>query len=76
MHGVKTMQNRRKLIKDMSIKSWSWIGANDIASQGNWVWVNGERARSSDLIWSNGEPDGGTNHDSVQMYGRNNGKNP
>ena len=62
MYGVKTLQNRRRLIKNLSINvEYFWIGASDIASEGNWIWVNGERASSSELIWRSGQPnnDGG-----------------
>ena len=34
-----------------------WAGANDIQSEGNWVWINGERANSSELMWINGYPE-------------------
>ena len=36
--------------------TYYWAGANDIASEGNWVWINGERANSSELIWLNSFP--------------------
>ena len=62
VHGVKTRENRKTLIQNLSIgNTHFWIGVNDIASEGNWVWVNGERASSSELIWYSGEPDGGRN---------------
>ena len=57
MHGVRTLENRKKLIQNLSINNiLFWIGANDIASEGNWVWMNGERASSSELIWVSGQP--------------------
>ena len=57
MHGVRTLENRKKLIQNLSINNiWFWIGASDIASEGNWVWMNGERASSSELIWESGQP--------------------
>ena len=58
MHRVKTLENRKELIQNLRISNIDfWIGANDIASEGNWVWVDGERASSSELIWKNGQPD-------------------
>ena len=70
VHGVKTLENRRKLIQRLSISNWVWIGANDIASEGNWIWVNGERAKSSELIWASGEPDDLTGDDDcADVYG-------
>ena len=58
VHGVKTLENRKKLIRILSTnKSYYWIGANDIESEGNWVWINGERASSSELIWRSRQPD-------------------
>ena len=37
VHGVKTLENRRKLIQNLSSNYHYWIGASDIASEGNWV---------------------------------------
>ena len=57
MHGVRTLENRKKLIQNLSMNNiYFWIGANDIVSEGNWVWLNGERASSSELIWISGQP--------------------
>ena len=69
VHGVKTLENRRKLIRILSIyRSYYWIGANDIRSEGNWVWINGERASSSELSWGNRQPDNvGGNEDCLLM---------
>ena len=60
VYGVKTLENRKKVIRMLSINrsaNFYWAGANDIASEGNWVWINGERASSSELIWINGFPE-------------------
>ena len=68
MHGVKTLENRKRLIQKLSINhDYIWIGASDIVSEGNWIWVNGERASSSELIWNAGQPDG--NQDCLGMRG-------
>ena len=57
MHGVRKLENRKKLIQNLSINNiLFWIGASDIASEGNWVWLNGESASSSELIWASGQP--------------------
>ena len=55
MHGLKSRDNREKLIKNMSINQYVWIGANDIASEDNWMWVNGERASNYELKWRYGQ---------------------
>ena len=70
VHGVKTRENRKTLIQNLSIgNTHFWIGVNDIASEGNWVWVNGERASSSELIWGSGQPNGGRNENCVVVHG-------
>ena len=70
VHGVKTRENRKTLIQNLSIGNiYFWIGVNDIASEGNWVWVNGERASSSELIWESGQPDAGRNENCVAVHG-------
>ena len=52
VYGVQSLENRKKLIQKFSMNSiYFWIGASDIASEGKWVWVNGENASSSQLIW-------------------------
>ena len=67
VHGVKTRENRKTLIQNLSMNDDFWIGVNDIASEGNWVWVNGERASSSELIWGSREPGGGRNQNCVAV---------
>ena len=71
VHGVKTRENRKTLIQNLSIGNINfWIGVNDIASEGNWLWVNGKRASSSELIWRSGEPNGGRNENCVFVSGQ------
>ena len=68
--GVQSLENRKKLIQNLLTNDHYWIGANDIASEGNWVWVNGEDASSSQLIWIDGEPNNAAgNQDCVVMRG-------
>ena len=55
MHGMKNRDHRIKLIENMSMSYYFWIGANDIASERNWMWVNGERATYSALNWKTGQ---------------------
>ena len=71
MHGVKTLENRKKLIQLLPTNDfYVWIGASDIASEGNWTWINGERASSSELIWLSGEPNNnGGDEDCVVVTG-------
>ena len=70
VHGVKTRENRKTLIQNLSIGNiYFWIGVNDIASEGDWVWMNGERASSSELIWGSGDPNGGRNANCVHVNG-------
>ena len=56
VHGVKTLENRKRLIENLSINNEFWIGATDVTPQGNWMWVNGEPAISSELIWGYNQP--------------------
>ena len=70
VYGVKTLENRKKLIRNLSINStYFWIGVNDIGSEGNWIWINGERANSSEIIWRRGEPNNSGNEDCVEVDG-------
>ena len=69
VHGVKTRENRKTLIQNLSMSNNFWIGVNDIASEGNWVWVNGERASSSELIWDSGQPNGNRSANCVVVNG-------
>ena len=58
VYGVKTLENRKKLVQKLAInEDFVWIGANDFASEGDWIWVNGEHANSSELIWNENQPD-------------------
>ena len=63
VHGVKLLENRKKLIQNLVIDNRFWIGANDIFSEDNWRWVNGQVASRSELIWIPGQPN---NHGNEQ----------
>ena len=57
VHGVKTLENRKKLIQKLSInQDYVWVGGSDVASEGTWVWLNGKLAGNSELIWDSGQP--------------------
>lgn len=45
----------------------TWMGGNDIAVDGSWVWANGE-TWGKYTAWSSGEPNGGANEQCLVMY--------
>ena len=70
VHGVKTLKNRKTLIRILTInEDYFWVGANDVASEGSWIWVNGEAASSSELNWDSGEPGGGRSQNYLVLAG-------
>ena len=69
VYGVQSMENRKTLIRILPINYLFWIGLNDIASEGNWIWVNGERANSSEIIWSQPPDNYAGNEDCVVLHG-------
>jgi len=43
-----------------------WLGLNDIAQEGTWVWHSGEPVTYTN--WNSGEPNDANNEDAVEMY--------
>ena len=69
VYGVKTLANRKKLIRNLPITNYFWIGLNErIANEQNWIWSNGEVARNSDLNWHREFPKNSNNFDCVGLY--------
>jgi len=50
--------------------STSWVGYNDIGSEGSWTWVGGS---STYTLWCGGEPNGGTNENCAYVSTNSNG---
>ena len=49
-----------------------WIGLNDKATEGRWVWINGERARvPAAVMWIAGYPDSNGNEDCGEILAEN-----
>jgi len=44
--------------RGLSVNGWAmWIGLSDIESDGNYVWMNGDQASSTDeTLWGPGQP--------------------
>ena len=70
VYGVRSVENRKKVINNLQISSLFWIGLNDIASEGRWIWVNGEPANSSKINWTKPPDNYGGNEDCVVLHGR------
>ena len=53
------------MLQVLSIQNlYVWIGLNDKATEGNWVWVNGERAVvPAAVLWLGGQPDNAGGHE-------------
>lgn len=56
---------KQRFIKGMSASQELWIGLNDLAQEGNYVWIN--HAKPIYLNWKRGEPNNKGNEDCVLM---------
>ena len=51
----------RLLEQRLSLSGYYWIGLSDSASEGTWVWLNGNRANPNDgSLWRPGYPQTGS----------------
>ena len=60
---IETEEENEELYNEavrLNVTAGTWIGLNDIAEEGNWVWTDGKRADFTK--WCTGQPDniGGT----------------
>jgi hypothetical protein len=46
-----------------------WIGANDMVSEGSWVWETGQDFSQTFVNWAPGEPNSDGNEDCCLLYG-------
>ena len=52
----------------LSISIEYWTGLNDQATEGRWVWVNGEEATTQTALWDSSQPNGGSREDCGRIY--------
>ena len=44
-----------------------WIGLNDIANEGKWIWNDGKAAWNVEILWLIGEPNNFRNEDCAEI---------
>ncbi|XP_078495654.1 C-type lectin mosGCTL-1-like [Ciona intestinalis] len=61
--GVRNAEYRRiitkRVIQDKVGNSSAWIGMNDIASEGTWVWIDSRKVIAGESDWAEFQPDDG-----------------
>nr|XP_026691220.1 galactose-specific lectin nattectin-like isoform X2 [Ciona intestinalis] len=61
--GVRNVEYRRiitkTVIQDKVGNRSAWIGMNDIASEGNWVWIDNRKVIAGESDWAEFQPDNG-----------------
>ena len=49
--------------------TWFWLGLNDIEAEGQWRWLNGNRAQTNvATLWLAGQPSNGAGEDCAFAY--------
>jgi len=57
VHGFRDYAVRVTIQREFNLSQIYWIGLNDQVHEGNWMWVNGNHARSDDAtLWRSGYP--------------------
>ena len=56
-----------KIKDDLIIWGYVWIGLNDLEVEGRWDWIDGTTAKTADIHWGSGQPDGGESWDCGEM---------
>ncbi len=57
-----------RALEDYGDHETYWIGYNDVAVDGDWVWEDGSPSRFEYWNWATGEPNGGTGENCAMMY--------
>jgi len=66
VHGFRDYAVKETITRALRLtdEDFYWIGLSDKESEGNWVWVNGNSARTDDAtLWHPGEPNNVGNQD-------------
>jgi len=70
IHGFRDHTAKETITRELDLIGSYWIGLNDKISEGNWRWVNGNRASTDDVtLWQSGQPNNsGGNQDCGYGY--------